>query len=124
MKRIAIIASACLLVGGGLAYLASYLTYTPQLEDYLTKINEQYNEMSELVQMNCHLEQTVVSQEILISSQQAEIETLEAETTIQKQIIADRENQITLLRVEKTSLQEQLSDAEAEIEGLKELCQR
>ena len=94
MKRTAIIALACLLIGGGLAYLASYLIYTPQLEDYLTKINEQYDEMSRLVQMNCDLQHTVTSQESLLSSQQAEIEALKAEVAA----------------LEKNSLQEELSD--------------
>jgi chromosome segregation ATPase len=112
MKRIAIIALTCLLIGGGLAYLASYLVYTPQLEDYLTKINEQYDEISKLVQINCDLEHAVVGQESLLSSQQAEIETLEAEIATQKQMI-------TSLELEKSSLQEQLSDAELELTQLK-----
>ncbi len=112
MKRIAIIALTCLLIGGGLAYLASYLIYTPQLEDYLTKINDQYDEISKLVQRNCDLEHTVVGQESLLSSQQAEIETLEAEIATQKQMI-------TSLELEKSSLQEQLSDAELELTQLK-----
>jgi len=43
---------------------------------------------------------------------------LEAETTAQKQIIADKENRITSLKVEKTSLLNQLSEAEVEIEVL------
>ena len=94
MKRIAIIALICLLIGGGLAYLAGYLKYTPQLEDYLTKINEQYDEMSRLVQMNCDLQHTVTRQESLLSSQQAEIEALKAEVAA----------------LEKNSLQEELSD--------------
>jgi chromosome segregation ATPase len=112
MKRVAIIALICLLVGGGLAYLASYLIYAPQLEDYLTKINDQYDEISKLVQMNCDLEHTVASQESLLSSQQAEIETLEAEIATQKQTV-------TSLELEKNSLQEQLSDTELELMKLK-----
>lgn len=94
MKRIAIIALTCLLIGGGIGYLASYLIYAPQLEDYLTKIKEQYDEMSRLVQMNCDLQHTVTSQESLLSSQQAEIEALKAEVAA----------------LEKNSLQEELSD--------------
>jgi len=119
MKRIAIIALTCLLVGGGLAYLAGYLIYTPQLEDYLTKINDQYDEISKLVQINCDLEHTVASQESLLSSQQAEIETLEAEIETQKQIITNKDTIITSLELEKNSLQEQLSDAELELRQLK-----
>ncbi|KPK24596.1 MAG: hypothetical protein AMJ70_01530 [Dehalococcoidia bacterium SG8_51_3] len=109
MKRIVIIALICLLIGGGLAYLASYLKYTPQLEDYLTKINEQYDEMSKLVQMNCDLQHTVTNQEYLLSSQQAEVEALKAEIATQEQIIADKNAQITALELEKKSLQEQLN---------------
>jgi len=119
MKRIAIIALTCLLVGGGLAYLASYLIYTPQLEDHLTQINDQYDEISKLVQMNCDLEHSVTSQESLLSSQQAEIEALEAEIATQKQIITDKDSIITSLKLEKNSLQEQLSDAELELKQLK-----
>jgi frataxin-like iron-binding protein CyaY len=110
MKRIAIIALVCLLVGGGLAYLASYLIYTPQIEDYLTKINEQYDEISKLVQMNCDLQHSVTSQESLLASQQAEIEALEAEIANQEQIIINKDALITALELEKNSLQEQLSD--------------
>jgi len=119
MKRIAIIALFCFLVGGGLTYLASYLIYTPQLENYLTKINEQYDEISKLVQMNCDLEHTVASQELLLSSQQAEIETLKAEIVTQKQIITNKDTLITSLELEKNSLQEQLSDTELELMKLK-----
>lgn len=119
MKRIAIIALTCLLVGGGLAYLAGYLIYTPQLEDYSTKISNQYDEISRLVQMNCHLEQAVVSQESLLSSQQAEIETLEAETATQKQIMTTKDSLVISLELEKNSLQKQLSDAELELMKLK-----
>ena len=109
MKRIVIIALICLLVGGGLAYLASYLIYAPQLEDYLTKINEQYDEISKLVQMNCDLQHAVTSQESLLSSQQAEIESLEAEIVTQKQMIANKDTLIAALELEKSSLQEQLN---------------
>ena len=112
MKRTAIIVLTCLLVGGGLAYLAGYLVYAPQLEDHLTKINDQYDEISRLVQVNCDLEHAVVSQEALLSSQQAEIAT-------QKQIIASKDTLITSLELEKNSLQEQLSDAELELRQLK-----
>jgi len=112
MKRIAVIALTCLLIGGGLAYLASYLIYTPQLEDYLTQINDQYDEISKLVQRNCDLEHTVAGQESLLSSQQVEIETLEAEIATQKQII-------TSLELARNSLQEQLSNAEQELTQLK-----
>ena len=100
MKKIALIALTCLLIGGGLAYLASYLIYTPELDDYIARINEQNNEMSRLVQMNCDLQHAVVSQEALLSTQQTEIETLKAETAAQKQIITSLEAELMQLKGE------------------------
>jgi len=41
MKKTVLIILACLLTGGGLAYLASYLIYTPILDDYVEQINDQ-----------------------------------------------------------------------------------
>ena len=109
MKKTAILALICLLFGGGLAYLASYLIYTPQLGDYLTKINDQYDEISKLVQMNCDLEHTVASKESLLPSQQSEIEAMQAEIATQEQIIANKDTLITALKLENNSLQEQLN---------------
>lgn len=100
MKKIVLIALACFLIGGGLAYLASYLIYTPELDDYIAQINEQNNEMSRLVQMNCDLQHAIVSHEALLSTQQAEIETLEGETAAQKQIITSLEAELMQLKGE------------------------
>jgi len=61
MKKTVFIILASLLAGGGLAYLVSYLNYTPVLEDYVAQINNQNNEISRLVQINCNLEQAAVN---------------------------------------------------------------
>lgn len=120
MKKIILITLAGLLIGGLCGYLIGYLIYVPQIEEYVNRVNDLTNEVSDLVQRNSNLEQTNINQEVALSTQQTRIEGLENETTVQKQVIADKENRITSLRLEKNTLQDQLSNAETEIENLED----
>ncbi len=83
-KIIVIISLACLLTGGGIAYLASYLIYTPMLEDCVAQINDQNDQISQLVQINCNLEHTVNENMNLIATQKSEIDSLKLKLLIRR----------------------------------------
>ncbi len=79
MKKIVLIVLVCLLVSSLLAFLANYLIYTPMMESNATLINNQYDEITRLTQFNNDLKQTLATQEYTISSQKAQIASLQDE---------------------------------------------
>jgi|GEM_PF-1734709 len=109
MKKMALIIVAAILTGVGLGYFIGYLNYTPVLEDYLAQINSRNNEISQLVQINCSLEQAVNQQELLIQNQESQISDLETETTSLK-------TQVETLEEQNASLEYDLEDARQEID--------
>ena len=109
MKKIVLVLLVGLLLGGGVAYLVSYLDYTPVLENYETQINNQNNEIQQLTQIKYNLAQTVNQKESSIQNQESQISGLEAEST-------DLRTQISSLEEQYTSLESDLSEAQEEID--------
>ena len=107
MKKIALIILLCLLASSILAFLANYFIYTPMLESCAEKLSGQQDEISRLVQLNCDLEQSMVTRESLISSQQARISQLEAE---KDDLQSELENAEAII----SSLEAELSDRKTE----------
>ena len=120
MKKAMLILMACLLAGGGLGYLVSYLNYTPVLEDYVAQINNQNNELSRLVQINCNLEQTITNDKVLIAAHESNIDKLEDESANQKITIANQRGEISTLEGQNKDLEIDLDEAKNEIEEYKE----
>ncbi len=109
MKKIVLFIVAAVLAGGGLGYLISYLDYTPVLENYVAQINSQNNEISQLVQINCNLEQAVNQKELLIQNQESQISGLKTES-------ANLRTQIDTLEEQNVSLEYNLEEAREEID--------
>jgi len=109
MKKIVLFIVAAVLAGGGLGYLISYLDYTPVLENCVAQINSQNNEISQLVQINCNLEQAVNQKELLIQNQESQISGLKTES-------ANLRTQIDTLEEQNVSLEYNLEEAREEID--------
>ena len=115
MKKMVLIIVVALLAGGGLGYLISYLNYTPVLETHAAKINSQYNEISQLVQLNCSLEQAINQKESLIQNQESEISGLEAESTNLRTQISSLEEQYTSLESDLSKTEEEIDDYQQQL---------
>jgi len=94
MKKIALIILACLLAASLLAFVANYLIYTPMLEHYSAQIDEQYSEITRLAGLNNDIKQTLATHEYTISSQQAQIASLQDELEKAEAAISDLEAEL------------------------------
>ena len=115
MKKTAFIILASILTGGGLAYLISYLIYTPVIEDYLSQINNKNNEIYQLVQINCNLEQAVKQKESLVQTREAQIGALEAESINLEAQLSSLEGQYTSLESDFYKAQEEIDDYQKQL---------
>jgi len=79
------------------------------LENCVAQINSQNNEISQLVQINCNLEQAVNQKELLIQNQESQISGLKTES-------ANLRTQIDTLEEQNVSLEYNLEEAREEID--------
>jgi len=115
MKKMVLIIVVGLLTGGGLGYLISYLDYTPVLENYVTQINSQNNEISQLTQTNYNLVQTINQKESLIQNQESEIGGLEAASTNLRTQISSLEEQYSNLESDLSVAREEIDDYQQQL---------
>lgn len=115
MKKMVFIILACLLAGTGLGYFLGYINFVPVLENYVAQINNQNNEISRLVQINCNLEQTVTNQETIMQDQESQIGGLVTQSANFKTQISSLEAQYTSLESDLTEAQEQIDDYQQEL---------
>jgi len=115
MKKLILIIAVALIAGVGLGYLIGYLYFMPDLEEKVAKLNRQNNEISQLVQMNCNLEQAVNQKDLLIQNQESEITGLKIESTDLKTRVSNLEGKYTSLESDYNQAQEEIDDYEQQL---------
>jgi len=116
MRRITIlVVIAAVLLGGGIGagYRIGYSMYMPEIVRHVGTVNALTTEVTNMVQLNSSLEQTITQKEVFIQDQESQISGLEAES-------ANLGTQIDSLEEQNVSLEYDLDEAREEIGDYKQ----